>query len=91
MKKISLLILLLITFGLSACVNGGESQKEGEAQKDVEPLKVCSFNIQFLGSSKSRDDAALSIILKDYDIVVIQELVAPPYPGTFPDNTPFQA
>lgn len=90
MKKIYLLALLLVSFGFSACENGIESSKEGEPLNDGESLKVCSFNIQFLGSSKSRDDVALSKILKDYDIVVIQELVAPPYPGTFPDNTPFK-
>jgi len=90
MKKIYLSVLLIIIIGLSTCASKDESQKEGEVQKVVEPLKICSFNIQFLGSSKSRDDVALSKILKDYDIVVIQELVAPPYPGTFPDNTPFK-
>jgi hypothetical protein len=54
------------------------------------PLKVCSFNIQFLGQSKLRDDVALANLLKDYDVVVVQEVTAPPYPGTFPDGTPFQ-
>ncbi|MBT3290419.1 MAG: hypothetical protein HN380_23955, partial [Victivallales bacterium] len=51
-------------------------------------ISICSFNIQFLGSSKDRDDEALASILRDYDIVVVQELVAPPYPATFPDGTP---
>ena len=54
------------------------------------PLKICSFNIQFLGQSKVRDDVALANLIKDYDVVVVQELIAPPYPGTFPDGTPFQ-
>ena len=44
--------------------------------------------MQFLGSSKSRDDEALASVVKDYDIVVVQELVAPPYAMTFPDGTP---
>ncbi|GAH69276.1 unnamed protein product, partial [marine sediment metagenome] len=64
MKKIYLSVLLIITIGLSTCVNKDELQKEGKVQKVVEPLKICSFNIQFLGSSKSRDDVALSKILK---------------------------
>lgn len=41
-------------------------------------LNICSFNIQFLGSSPERDNAALAGMLKDYDIVVVQELVASP-------------
>ncbi len=55
-----------------------------------EPISVCSFNIQFLGNSRSRDDAALADVVAPYDIVVIQELVSPPYPGTFPDGKPLK-
>ena len=51
-------------------------------------ITVCSFNVQFLGSSKSRDDEALASILRGYDIVVVQELVAPPYPAAFPGGKP---
>jgi endonuclease/exonuclease/phosphatase family metal-dependent hydrolase len=53
-----------------------------------EPISVCSFNIQFLGNSRSRDDAALADIVAPYDIVVVQELVSPPYAGKFPDGKP---
>lgn len=52
-------------------------------------LAIASFNIQFLGLSTKRDDPALAMILRDFDIVVIQELVAPPYEGKFPDGTDF--
>ena len=54
-----------------------------------EVLTISSFNIQFLGSSTRRDNAALVNLVSGYDIVVVQELVAPPYPGTFPDGTTF--
>jgi len=54
-------------------------------------LNICSFNIQFLGSSKKRDNETLSKILKDYDIVVVQELVASPVEGTYPDGKPYSA
>jgi endonuclease/exonuclease/phosphatase family metal-dependent hydrolase len=47
-------------------------------------LRICSFNIQFLGNSTKRDDAGLAMQLRDYDIVVIQELVSPPFTGVFP-------
>lgn len=52
-------------------------------------LSICSFNIQFLATSDSRDHAGLAALLKQYDIVVVQELVAPPYTGTFPDGKKF--
>jgi endonuclease/exonuclease/phosphatase family metal-dependent hydrolase len=52
-----------------------------------ETITVCSFNIQFLGSSKERDDEAMASVVRDYDVVVVQELVAPPYPITFSDGT----
>lgn len=42
------------------------------------PLRICSFNIQFLGSSSRRDNASLARLLAPYDIVVVQELVAAP-------------
>jgi hypothetical protein len=59
----------------------------GPVAETAEPISVCSFNIQFLGNSRSRDDAALADVVAPYDIVVVQELVSPPYAGTFPDGT----
>lgn len=52
-------------------------------------LSICSFNIQFLGHFKSRENAVLAEILKDHDIVVVQEMVAPPIQGIFPNGEPF--
>lgn len=53
-------------------------------------LTICSFNIQFLGNFKNKDNVTLSKILKGYDIVVIQELVAPPFPGKYANKTPYK-
>lgn len=53
-------------------------------------IEVVSFNVQFLGQSRSRDNAALVELLSDYDLVFIQEVIAPPYPGLFPDGEPFR-
>lgn len=49
-------------------------------------MSICSFNIRFLGSFESRDNTALATILEDYDIVIVQELIAPPYSMTYPDG-----
>ncbi len=53
--------------------NSPTAAKEGEAW-------VCSFNVQWVGFSNSRDDQALAQLMKDEDceIVVVQEIIAPP-------------
>ena len=53
-------------------------------------LEVCSFNVQFLGNSTRRRNSTLAKLLKDCDVVVIQELVAPPFDGSFPDGSAFK-
>lgn len=53
-------------------------------------LDIVSFNIQFLGNPKNRDEDALAALMAPADIVVVQELLAPPFAGTFPDGTPFK-
>lgn len=60
------------------------------APPDTSQLDIISFNIQFLANFKNRDDTALAELLTPFDIVVIQELVAPPFEGTFPDGTPYR-
>jgi len=50
-------------------------------------IRVISFNIQFLGSSRDRRNEDLADMLAPYDLVIVQELVAPPFPGAFPDGS----
>lgn len=57
----------------------------------ADTLSIASFNIQFLGSFKKRDDDSLAKIVAPYDMVVVQELVAPPVAGTYPDGTAYKA
>jgi len=54
-------------------------------------ISICSFNIKFVGLYKDKQNAALAEILKEFDVVVVQELVAPPIDGIYPDNTPYKA
>lgn len=61
-----------------------------EAIGQDEQSFVCSFNIQFLGYSEIRDNAGLASVLERCDIVFIQELVSPPYPGVYPDGSPYK-
>lgn len=53
-------------------------------------LTVCSFNIQFLGHFQSKDNTLVAELLKDYDIIVIQELVAPPVDGSYKDEVSYK-
>lgn len=79
-------ILAAIAGGTYLMVNGGDAPP-------AEPnhLTICSFNIQFLGHYKKRENEALANILKPYDIVVVQELVAPPVDGNYPDGETYTA
>lgn len=58
--------------------------------RDADVIRACSFNIQFLGHSRRRDHEALAAILEPYDLVLVQELVAPPYAGKFPNGKSYK-
>lgn len=98
MKKHYLIIALLIAVAGGICLTScapdslsDETATLDSSSAEVDHLTICSFNVQFLGHFKKKDDSALAAILKDYDIVVIQELVAPPIAGTYPDDTAYTA
>lgn len=57
---------------------------------DKDSLTVASFNIKWIGNYKQKDAKALAGLLGSMDIVLVQELVSPPYPGFYPDDTPFK-
>jgi len=58
---------------------------------DSDRLNVCSFNIKFVGSYKAKQDEMLADMLSPYDVVVVQELVAPPTAGTYPNGEGYNA
>ena len=55
-----------------------------------ETLNICSFNIKWLGLYREKENKILSEIISSFDIVVIQEIIAPPYAMNFPDGTPYK-
>jgi len=61
------------------------------AAQAAESISVASFNVQFVGHFKNRDNAALAKLMAPHDLVFIQELVAPPAAGIYPDGTPYKA
>ncbi|MFC2083100.1 endonuclease/exonuclease/phosphatase family protein [Candidatus Bipolaricaulota bacterium] len=79
---LSLSIIVLVFLVSCASLPGEESSTQSE------PLSICSFNIRFLGLYKEidRDDVGLARLLRSFDIVVVQELVAPPIDVTYPDG-----
>lgn len=83
-----LVVLSYIYFGCQSDSQSDERSNEEAltAAEESNTLSICSFNIQFLGHFKKKDDTALASILKDYNIEVVQELVAPPRDGNYPDG-----
>jgi len=84
--------LILLTYISIKCVQSKE-KLETSSQVTVasqDTLTICSFNIQFFGHFKKLDDQALVSILKDYDIIVVQEVVAPPVNGNYPNGDPYK-
>lgn len=66
------------------------SAQDAGAQ-DAGALRVVSFNIQFLGHFKHRRDTDLADMLAPFDIIAVEELVAPPVSGIYPDGTHYRA
>jgi len=83
MKKTCSLLLTLAIVALTA--TGGFAM----GWFGPSTIRICPFNIMWLGHYTKKDDSALASILKDYDPVVVQELTAPPASGTYPDNTAY--
>ncbi|MCY3869771.1 MAG: hypothetical protein OXG87_09450 [Gemmatimonadetes bacterium] len=69
MKKHLLYFILLLLFGCRPQVD--------------EQITICSFNIKFLGLYKKKDNEALAQLVGKYDMVIVQELVAPPDNGQY--------
>lgn len=88
MKKSAVAVAVLVIMGL-----GCRQPTDIPVYRSAQPheLAVCSFNIQFLGNFKKRANETLAKVVQDYDIVVVQELVAPPLDGTYPDGTHYSA
>ncbi len=78
--------LILITVTMIAIITVASNL----LSQEIERYSVVSFNIQFLGNFKNRDNEVLANIMAPYDLVIIQELVAPPYNGSFPDGSPYR-
>ena len=76
MKKYLLFSILLLLLGC-------------QPQVSDKQITVCSFNIKFVGLYKKKDNNALAKLVGKYDMVVVQELVAPPDNGQYCDGTSY--
>lgn len=86
MKKYAVLVVILGAIG-----GGSWYFYDHYWEPSSSEVTICSFNIQFLGHFTKKDNETLADILKDFDIVVVQELVAPPTDGTYPDGEAYSA
>lgn len=48
-------------------------------------LNACSFNIKFIGQGNNKQYLPLVDLMKDYDLVLVQELVSAPMDLSYPD------
>jgi hypothetical protein len=76
-------IFLLLKLGV---LHSGHTFADN-SPKPLESIRVASFNIQFVGHFKKKRNDILAAILKDYDLVFVQELVAPPTDIQFGGDT----
>lgn len=81
--------LAVIALSLAACTSPGSASNPtseslaftrapARLASAADELTICSFNIKFVGLYQRKDHQALANLLKDYDLVVVQELIAPP-------------
>jgi len=54
------------------------------------PLTLATFTIDGVGVYSTRDNEALACLVAPYDVVVVHDLGAPPYPGSFGDGDPYR-
>ena len=76
MKRYLLFSILLLLFGC-------------QPQVSDKQITVCSFNIKFVGLYKKKNNNALAKLVGKYDMVIVQELVAPPDNGQYCDGTSY--
>lgn len=95
MKRLLLFILpqlLLGAFnGLCNADNHGATVSSSRVEGKTDTIDICSFNIQFLGHFKNRDNEFLSGLLNNFELILIQEMVAPPVNGMYPDGKKYKA
>ena len=84
-------VTLISIFTLTSCACNRNNKQDSSNNNGADTLSICSFNIQFLGSFKKKENDQLADCLKKFDIVLIQEMVAPPYSGGFPDGEKFKS
>ncbi|BBE16300.1 hypothetical protein AQPE_0437 [Aquipluma nitroreducens] len=90
------LVVVLLGFNhvLSSTLTQDRShriKKQAFTENTSDTLQICSFNNQFVGSFKNKKNELLSQVLKKFDVVVVQELVAPPVDGAYPDGSAYFA
>jgi len=89
-------LIIAVSLLLASCASWEpDTRSEGSyyaanfTEDTAESYSVASFNIKFVGHYRRKDHEALADLMSGYDLVFVQELVAPPYPGFFPDGAPF--
>ncbi|MGF1719262.1 hypothetical protein L4D20_04355 [Vibrio kyushuensis] len=95
LKKIIFVGMYLISaVALFACSSNSSDMVEMKLVNKSLPtnqLSIVTYNNKFVGHYKLKDNEAIANILSNYDLVFIQELVAPPYDGSYPNGKKYRS
>jgi len=77
MRKITVLMLILISVGAAVSVYMALVTREGEIEQESSTITIGAFNIQVFGRSKRQKDDVMKVLVnitREFDVVLIQEI-----------------
>jgi endonuclease/exonuclease/phosphatase family metal-dependent hydrolase len=77
MRKITVLMLILISVGAAVSVYVALVTREGGIEQESSSITIAAFNIQVFGRSKRQKDDVMNVLVnitREFDVVLIQEI-----------------
>ncbi len=77
MRKITVLMLILISAGAAFSVYVALMTREGEIEQESGTITIAAFNIEVFGRSKREKDDVMKVLVnitREFDVVLIQEI-----------------
>ncbi len=77
MRKITVLMLILISVGAAVSVYMALVTREGEIEQESSTITIAAFNVQVFGRSKRQKDDVMKVLVnitREFDVVLIQEI-----------------
>ncbi len=77
MRKITVLMLILISVGAAVSVYMALVTREGEIEQESSTITIAAFNVQVFGRSKRQKNDVMKVLVnitREFDVVLIQEI-----------------